>query len=124
MHYYYQRQSKCNGLLCLNLINNNIVSLLTNVPIVILDSILQLSQLTTLLLNDVRFCLEEDVQREQRTRKSYLTNLKVFGFIQDNYLYKPYPEYFLTMRKIAALIVHSASQTLRKLIWCDKTGGE
>jgi len=93
---------------------------LRNVPIDIFDSILQLSQLTTLLINNV--CLDEHVQWGQHTRKSYLTNLKVFGFIQGNYISEQHSLSMMT--KIAALIAHSASQTLRKLIWCDKTGGE
>ena len=84
------------------------------VPIDILDSILQLSQLTTLLIINV--LLDDDVQWGQHTRKSYLTNLKVFGFKQECPI--SHQNALHTMTKIAKLIVHSASQTLRKLIWC------
>ena len=92
------------------------------VPIDILDSILQLSQLTTLLIINV--LLDDDVQWGQHTRKSYFTNLKVFGFKQECPISHWHQNALHTMTKIAKLIVHSASQTLRKLIWCDKMGGE
>lgn len=96
------------------------LSNLSDVPIDILDSILQLSQLTALLIINVR--LDDHVQWGQHTRRSYLTNLKVFGFKQENPIHHEHALSIMT--KIATLIFHSASQTLRKLIWCDKTGGE
>ena len=85
------------------------------VPIDILDSILQLSRLTTLLIIS-NVLLDDDVQWGQHTRKSYLTNLKVFGFKQECPI--SHQNALSTMTKFAKLIVHSASQTLRKLIWC------
>ena len=84
------------------------------IPIDILDSILQLSQLTTLLMTISN--------GGQHTRKSYITNLKVFGFKQECPI--SHQNALSTMTKFAKLIVHSASQTLHKLIWCDKMGGE
>jgi hypothetical protein len=75
--------------------------LCNDVPIGILDSILQLSQLTTLLINNV--CLDDDhIQWEQHPRKSFLTNLTLFGFTQLNNVYEKYM--LSKMTKLATLM--------------------
>ena len=92
-----------------------------------MDSILQLelSQLTVLFLNDI--LLDDTVSVLHHPRHSQLTCLDTFGFLRMGY----YPVISAAshgvkddMAEIAALIVHSSSKTLRKLIWSAQMGGK
>ena len=59
------------------------LSSLNHVPMAVMDSILQLSQLTTLIIDDV--ILDDTVSVLHHPRQSQLTNLYTFGFVQVNY---------------------------------------
>jgi len=96
------------------------LSSLINVPMAVMDSILQLSQLTTLIFDDVLLDDTESVLR--CPRQSQLTNLCTFGFVRVGYY--PGPPSVKDITEIAALIVRSTSQTLRKLIWSDQLEGK
>jgi hypothetical protein len=97
------------------------LSSLINVPMAVMDSILQLSQLTTLIFDDVLLDDTEPVLL-RRPRQSQLTNLYTFGFVRVGYY--PGPPSAKDITEIAALIVHSTSQTLSKLIWSDQLEGK
>ena len=86
----------------------------------VMDSIFRLSQLTALILDDV--LLEDTVSVLHHPRQSQLTDLHTFGFVRVGY-YPVLPAVNI-MTQIAALIVRSTSQTLRKLIWSDQIGGK
>jgi len=86
----------------------------------VMDSILQLSQLTTLVIDDVLLDDTESVML--RPRQSQLTNLYTFGFIRAGY--DPMRPPVKDMTEIATLIIDSTSQTLRKLIWSNQMGGK
>ena len=101
------------------------LSSLYHVPVAVMDSILQLSQLTVLFLNDI--LLDDTVSVLHHPRHSQLTCLDTFGFLRMGY----YPVISAgshgvkdDMAEIAALIVHSSSKTLRKLIWSAQMGGK
>lgn len=96
------------------------LSSLNHVPMAVMDSILQLSQLTTLIIDDV--LLDNTGSVPRRPRQSQLTNLYTFGFVRMGY--DPVLPAVKDMTEIAALIVHSTSQTLRKIIWSDQMGGK
>jgi hypothetical protein len=96
------------------------LSSLNHVPMAVMDSILQLSQLTTLIIDNV--LLEDTVSVVYHPRQSQLTDLHTFGFVRVGY--DPVLPAVNDMTQIAALIVHSTSQTLRKLIWSDQMGGK
>lgn len=85
-----------------------------------MDSILRLSQLTALIIDDV--LLEDTVSVLHHPRKSQLTDLHTFGFVRVGYY--PVLPTVNDMSQIAALNVHSTSQTLRKFIWSDQIGGK
>ena len=55
------------------------------------------------------------------SRQSQLTNLNTFGFVRVGY--DPVLPLLKDMTEIAALIVHSTSQTLHKVIRSDQMGG-
>jgi hypothetical protein len=97
--------------------NYSDVELVKSCPMAVIDSILQLSQLTTLIIDDVLLDDTESVLR--RPRQSQLTDL---GFVRVGY--DPVLPAVKDVREIAALIVHSTSQTLRKIIWSDQMGGK
>jgi hypothetical protein len=80
---------------------------LNHVPMAVMDSILQLSQYDNVLLDDIESAL-------RRSRQSQLTDLYTFGFVRMGYY--PVPPAVKDMTEIAALIVHSTSQTPRRLI--------
>lgn len=96
------------------------LSWLNHVPMALMDSILQLSQLTTLIIDDI--LLDDTVSILHHPRQPQLTDLHAFGFVRVGY--DPVLPAVKNMTEIAALIVHSTSQTLRKLIWSDQMGGK
>lgn len=96
------------------------LSSLNHVPMAIMDSILQLSQLTTLIIDDV--LLDDTVSVQCLPQQSQLTNLYTFGFVQIGY--DPVLPTVKDMTEIATLIVHSTLQTLCKLISLDQMGGK
>ena len=98
------------------------LSSLYNVPMAVVDSILQLSQLTTLIFDDVLLPVDRDDTESVLCcpSQSQLTNLCTFGFVREG-CYSPSAK---DITEIAALIVHSTSQTLRKLIWSDQLEGK
>lgn len=96
------------------------LSSLNHVPMAVMDSILQLSQLTTLIIDDV--LLDDTASVLHRPRQLQLTDLYTFGFVRVGY--DPVLPAVKDMTEIAALIVQSTSQTLRKLIWSDQMGGK
>ncbi|KDR84227.1 hypothetical protein GALMADRAFT_236911 [Galerina marginata CBS 339.88] len=81
---------------------------LKNLPVSILKSILELPQLTTLLLEYVHVDIDEPVENRD---KLYLTNLRTFGFISEQ---DPTES---NMKDVLKLIFASSSQSLRKLTW-------
>jgi hypothetical protein len=95
------------------------LSSLNHVPMIVMDSILQLSKLNTLIIDDV--LLDETVSVLHHPRQSQLTDLHTFGFMREGYDPVPVPPAVKNMTEFAAFIVHSTLRTLRKLIWSDQT---
>ncbi|KAF8874316.1 hypothetical protein CPB84DRAFT_1797592 [Gymnopilus junonius] len=84
----------------------------SHVPITVMDSILGLSQLTTLVLDHIT--LDGDDLLQNWPRKSYLVNLETFGFMQE---YRHPDGLALSdMKRLVNLIICTAARMIRKLI--------
>ncbi|KAF8889162.1 hypothetical protein CPB84DRAFT_1964110 [Gymnopilus junonius] len=86
------------------------------VPITVMDSILGLSQLTTLVFDNI--VLEGEVPIPSWPQKSCLTNLHTVGFV---YMTCSYASSRHNLSRLVNLIISTASHTIRKLIWSTRS---